>query len=388
MSGTQALAVGLQATDAEPNDALRRSEGPTVGMQLIAEAEAALGRGPYSVIDKTMVPPSGNIRDYFHPAPYFWPNPNTRSGLPYVMRDGVRVPGTHMYEENSERYDRTRVQRVFDDTRILTLAWQATGERRYLDHAHAITLRFFVAPQTRMTRHLKFAQVRMGHNDNIGTPAGLIEMKDFYFHLEAIRQHLRAGIYTEAQRREFRAWLNAYLNWLLSSKQGKKECVARNNHGLYYDLQVASISAILGEDQLMRQAITRAIGRMGEHFSADGAQPHELTRATTQHYCCFNLQGWINLAAFAARHGYDLWSYRAPNGVSLKVAAEWLLALAGGHWPYRQIEPFDSERFLPIWFAAKAHGVTLDPPDGIGDPMRVKPLFHPHDGIKPFWQLA
>lgn len=197
------------------------------------EAEAALQRGPYSVTDKTMSPPSGDKRDYFHPAPYFWPNPNTANGLPYVMRDGLRVPGTHMYEPDSERYDRTRLQRVFDDTRILTLAWKASGDRRYLDYAKAIMVRFFVDPDTRMTRHLKYAQVRLGHNRNMGSLSGLIEMKDFYYFIEAVRAQLRTRNLTEAEIREFRAWLLSYLSWLLNSKQGIAESRARNNHGLY-----------------------------------------------------------------------------------------------------------------------------------------------------------
>ncbi|GAB4065409.1 alginate lyase family protein [Ancylobacter sonchi] len=358
-----------------------------IKLALVAAADEALTRGPYSVLDKTTLPPSGNAHDYFHPAPYFWPNPATPNGLPYVMRDGVRIPGTVMYEPESERYDRTRLQRVFDDTRVLCLAWRETGERRYLDHARAILVRFFIEPDTRMTRHLKYAQVRMGHNKNMGSPTGLIETKDLYFYLKAVLVLTRSGVLSSREIHEFRAWLTSYLNWLLKSKQGVAECRARNNHGIYYDLQVAAIAAVSGNAIALRAALSRAVERIPQHFAIDGSQPHELLRETSQHYCCFNLQGWIHVAEIGKRYGLDLWRYRAPNGASLAGAVRWLMELSGKDWSYRQIDAFDRARYLPIWFAAVENGIELAPIASQAEKRAAKAVFHPHDGIKPFWQM-
>nr|WP_255608087.1 alginate lyase family protein [Ancylobacter sp. Lp-2] len=356
-------------------------------LALVTAADEALTRGPYSVIDKQTLPPSGDVHDYFHPAPYFWPNPDTRDGLPYVMRDGMRVPGTVMYEPESERYDRTRLQRVFDDTRVLCLACRETGERRYLDHARAILVRFFVDPATRMTRHLKYAQVRAGHNQNMGSATGLIEMKDLYFYLKATQTLIRSGLLTSREIQEFRSWLTSYLNWLLKSKQGVAECQARNNHGIYYDLQVSAIAIAIGDFAALKTTLLRAVARMPQHFAPDGSQPHELARETSQHYCCFNLQGWIHIAEIAKGYGLDLWEYQAPNGANLRNAARWLIDLADKEWPYRQIDEFDHDRYVPIWYAAVENGTDLAPLAVHPEKNTAKPLFHPHDGIKPFWQL-
>jgi hypothetical protein len=86
-------------------------------------------------VQKTEVPPSGDKQDYYHPAPYWWPNPATSNGYPFVFRDGERVPGTRLYEPESDRYDRTRLQLMFDDTTTLALAWLATGRDAYAAHA-------------------------------------------------------------------------------------------------------------------------------------------------------------------------------------------------------------------------------------------------------------
>src|SRR5437868_6138387 len=49
--------------------------------------------GPlYSVVNKEFLPPSGDKHDYMSMGTYWWPNPNTTNGLPYVRRDGQANP--------------------------------------------------------------------------------------------------------------------------------------------------------------------------------------------------------------------------------------------------------------------------------------------------------
>src|ERR1035441_3307867 len=60
--------------------------------QLQRDEHAALDAGPFSVVSKKVAPPSGAKHDYMSQAPYFWPNPDTTNGMPYVRRDGERNP--------------------------------------------------------------------------------------------------------------------------------------------------------------------------------------------------------------------------------------------------------------------------------------------------------
>src|SRR5437762_13988851 len=60
--------------------------------QLRAEAEKALQFTPVSVMDKKLVPDSGDKHDYMSIAPYFWPDPSKPDGLPYIRRDGEVNP--------------------------------------------------------------------------------------------------------------------------------------------------------------------------------------------------------------------------------------------------------------------------------------------------------
>jgi len=60
--------------------------------KLQRDAQRALGEGPFSIVNKTVTPPSGDKHDYTSQAPYFWPDPKSPNGLPYIRRDGERNP--------------------------------------------------------------------------------------------------------------------------------------------------------------------------------------------------------------------------------------------------------------------------------------------------------
>src|SRR5262249_1738075 len=71
--------------------------------KLIREADLALTSATFSVVEKELTPPSGDKHDYMSIAPYWWPNPNRSSGLPYIRRDGQINP------ERDQTSDRKRL---------------------------------------------------------------------------------------------------------------------------------------------------------------------------------------------------------------------------------------------------------------------------------------
>ena len=76
-------------------------------------------QGPFSVTDKTNEPPSGDKHDYLSMAPYWWPDENSKDGLPYIRKDGLRVPGSVLYGEGAEAADTSRL-------------WSFFGKKQYI----------------------------------------------------------------------------------------------------------------------------------------------------------------------------------------------------------------------------------------------------------------
>lgn len=359
---------------------------------LIQRAERKLGGPTYSVTTKTTLPPSGDLHDYWSVAPYWWPNPDTPDGLPYVRRDGQRVPGTVLWAPGSEQYDRSALQSMIDETTQSALAGFFTGDARFFARGAELLRAWFLNPATRMNPHLRFAQVQRGHNNDEGHPSGIIEASDLHYLLDAVRLIEREGALTAAEAAALREWFSEYRAWLEESRQGRVERAALNNHGPWYDVQVATIDAYLGDVRALLDTARRAFERVGQHFAPDGSQPEELKRTQTQHYVAYNLQAWVALATCVGRLGQDLWSYRAPGGSGLVPAALWFLERVGKPWDYPQLDPFDGDRGV-----AFAHQVAAKVPSSRAlefvdenqrDPWQVKQVFTEHDGIRPFWILG
>ena len=75
-------------------------------------ADAALTRGPYTVVDKTQTPASGDKHDYISMGPYWWPDPAQPTGEPYIRRDGEVNP-----ERNTNAFDAVRMDSMASASR-------------------------------------------------------------------------------------------------------------------------------------------------------------------------------------------------------------------------------------------------------------------------------
>ena len=354
--------------------------------QLKGCADEAMRRDPYSVIHKSDLPPSQDPHDYYHPAPYFWPRKYFGRWLPAQRRDGQRVPGTLLYEPESDRYDRTRLQRLFDDTLVLALAWSVTAEDHYARQAIRLVETWFVNAETRMNPHLNYAQVRPGRSKNQGSKSGLIEFKDVYFFLDAVRLLQGHPQWTDGLDQAFKGWMWEYCDWLLSSRQGRAESASKNNHGTCYDLQLGAIAVFLGAQELLDPVLQGLEQRLLEQFTTEGFQPLEAGRTQTQHYFAFNLQCWLNLAALTGAVGVDLWELSSSAKRPLERALEYFLSYRDRLWEMEQIEAFDSDRFGPL--AAAYHARRGDPSQHVSVPVSLKPILFPHYGVRPFWMLG
>src|SRR5690606_26177903 len=161
-------------------------------------------------------------------------------------------------------------------------------DSRYARHAASLVRTWFLEPETAMNPHLEYAQVRWGHNGNKGSSSGIIEMKDLYFFLDAVRTLQSDEWLSRSDGTNLQDWLERYLQWLRTRLQRREERAAANNHGTSYDLQVTAIAGYLGVSRLVRETLRDSRSRVACQIDADGVQLREMTRTNTAHYCCFN----------------------------------------------------------------------------------------------------
>jgi Alginate lyase len=311
--------------------------------RLERDALRALGGGTYSVVHKKLAPPSGDKHDYMSIAPYWWPNPNTRNGLPYVRRDGEVNP------ERDDTSDRQRLDNLAQSIKSLALGYFFTGKKEYTARAAALLRAWFLDDATKMTPHLKYAQAIAGRN--VGRGAGIIETHNLPELVDAIGLLSGSKSWTSIDHKPLQNWFRAYLAWLIESPEGRAESNAANNHGSWYDVQIASYALFVGRVDLAKKVIAEfSSKRIGKQIEADGRQARELARAQSWDYSIFNLEALFNAASIANKLGIDLWTYETPDRRGIRKALDWLVPFAVGEkkWTYKQISAFQPEKLAPL----------------------------------------
>jgi hypothetical protein len=308
--------------------------------KLIENANDELSKGPYSVTKKTGVPPSGSKHDYMTIAPYFWPNPDTPDGLPYIRKDGEVNP-----EARDNFTDFTEKERFFDAVDVLGKAFYYSGDKKYAGKAISLIRAWILDPATAMNPNLNYGQGIPGEIE--GRPFGIIEFGGIRSVLAAL-ELLKWGDALDSDTEEgVSSWLIDYLHWLQTSDLGKKEATRSNNHGTTYDVQLCTILLYLGETEQIRNHLGKITkNRIRSHIEPDGRQPHELARTKSFSYSVTNLSAFTKLAVLGKKVGVDLWNYEADDGRSLKKAYEFLITyiVSNKEWEYQQITSLEEQK--------------------------------------------
>lgn len=316
---------------------------------LMSDAEMALNRVPPSVTDKPKLPPSGDKNDYMTTAPYFWPDPAKKDGLPYIRHDGKVNP-----ECSGPLYDHERVGDMASSVQSLALAYYFTGKEVYAEKAAKYLKVWFLDPNTRMNPNLNYAQAIPGKNTGRGT--GIIEGRNLTQAADAAGLLEGSQAWNRQDNEGLKRWLSGFLDWMLNSENGREEASAKNNHGTYYDSQVISLALMLDRKDLAKQFVMEAREkRIGIQIAADGSQPLELTRETSLGYSLFNLEALFELATLADYVGVDLWNYQTPDGRGIEKALDYLLPYVVPpvqKWPYKQIKPLKQSNMAPLLLQA------------------------------------
>jgi hypothetical protein len=319
--------------------------------RLRSQADRALRTPLLSVAEKPQVPPSGDKHDYLSIAPYWWPDPDKPDGKPYIRKDGRTNP-------DRSNFDRPKIGQLCEAVPTLALAYALTGHEHeaYARHASRLLRCWFLDPDTRMNPNLNFGQFIPGITE--GRAAGIIETRGLIGVVDAVGLLEGSAHWTEQDAQGMRAWFRAYVDWLRTSPIGQDESRARNNHGTWYDAQVATFALFVGDEDLARKVLTRSKARIAAQLEPDGRQPLELARTKALGYSIMNLEGLTTLAALGDRVGVDLWHERSRDGRSIRKAIDWIIPYATGakDWTYQQIvEIGPTGLLIPLRRAAIAY---------------------------------
>jgi hypothetical protein len=327
---------------------LKKKDQPAMAVadSLKKKADGLLNMKLLSVMDKAFTPVSGNKHDYMSQAPYFWYDSSKPDGKPYLRRDGEHNP------EIKKITDRTYIGDLESATRILSLAYYLTGNEKYAAKAATLIRHWFLDDGTKMNPNLEYAQGIPGITNGRGI--GIIESRTLTGIADAIGLLHGSKAWTKKDDEGMREWYGRFLNWMLTSKNGKDERAAKNNHGTWYYMQVIDFALFTGDIQKAKQLALESRKLLDSQLTRDGNFPLELERTNALGYSTFNTVAWFQTAHMAEQAGVDLWKFRTSKIVGLQNAVDWLMPYALGEkkWTYKQIGDYRSFEFYPVLMMA------------------------------------
>jgi len=313
--------------------------------QLLKEADKAIDFAPVSVMEKKNDPPSGDKHDYMSLAPYYWPDPTKKDGLPYIRKDGLTNPEVKDYN------DKENMPRLCEIVNTLGLAYYFSGDGKYAEHAAQLIRVWFLDKATRMNPNLNYSQAMKGSNDGRG--AGLIDSRHFIKVTDAIGLIQGSKYWTAKDQEGMKQWFSDFLNWMQTSKNGVAELNAKNNHGVWYDAQRLSMALFIGDNELAKKIIANTEDRLDKQMDDSGNFPLEMERTTSLHYTGFAIEAFFYIAQMAEHEGVDFWNYVSQSKKSLKRAFEVYYPYIAKEkvWTGPQIKDFDYEEAYPFLIA-------------------------------------
>jgi len=308
--------------------------------KLCMQADKAMVAGPFSVMQKNKIPPSGDKHDYMSVPPY------AGSG------DGLTNPEWWL------DYDRVPLEKLTQSVETLALMFFFTEKQTYASRAALLLRTWFIDPETKMNPDLEFAQK--------STRIGVIDTRFLSRIIDCIGILQNSEAWTEDDQVGMVEWCGQYLI-NMRNRIDKDHKESGHNIASWYHVQMASLALFTENTELAHILLERTKARIDTALNLMGGFKRELNRTRSMSYSCFHLYAMFNLASMGEQTGIDLWNYRTKDGRGLKFALDYISKYAGPEnikqWPYKEIEgtkgdwwePYDDMLPSVLFHAARVY---------------------------------
>lgn len=284
--------------------------------RIMKAAAAALQQKPVTITSSPAKLSEGGPNDFYSNGDYWWPDPSKPNGLPYIKRDG---------ETNPENFvaHRMAVKALRDSVAALAAAYKLTGEERYVTKAAELLRVFFLDAKTRMNPNLNFAQAVPGVSPGRGI--GIIDTLHIIEIPAAVKAMEKSKAFPAELATGLRQWFRELAEWMVTSKNGKEEAAAKNNHSVAFHLQLAVFADFIGDETKLaacRKQFKEVF--VPKQMAADGGFPLELARTKPYGYSIFQLDNMTMLCHVLSTEADNLWTFETPDGRGIRKAVAFL----------------------------------------------------------------
>ncbi|HEY4414724.1 MAG TPA: alginate lyase family protein [Verrucomicrobiae bacterium] len=297
--------------------------------RILQAASRALEQAPLTITSFHAKYSDGGPNDFYSNGDYWWPNPKTTNGLPFIELDGKTNPTNFIAH-------RQVVRQLSDATAALGAAYKITGDDRYVKKSVELLHEFFLNPATRMNPSLPFAQAVPGVSR--GRSYGIIDSLHLVEIPKAIEAMQNSPAFPAADLAGLKMWFADYITWLTTSKNGVTEANAKNNHTVAFWLQVAVFAEFTGDEKQLVESRRRFKEIfLPAQMAPDGSFPLELARTKPYGYSIFQLDNMATLCQVLSTTNDDLWHFTLADGRGIQQGVAFLYPFLAdkSKWPHK-----------------------------------------------------
>jgi hypothetical protein len=188
-----------------------------------------------------------------------------------------------------------------------------------------------------MNPHMKYAQAIPGVSPGRGI--GIIDALHLTEVPLAIMVLRKSPSWPKETQAGLKQWFGDFTEWMMTSKHGKDEAAAKNNHSVAFFLQLAAYAQFTGDQPRLaecRRQFKQVF--LPQHMAADGSFPRELSRTKPYAYSIFQLDNMASLCQLLSREDDNLWSFKLTGGQSVGKGMAYLYPYLAdkSKWPHKK----------------------------------------------------
>jgi hypothetical protein len=264
--------------------------------------------------------------------------------MPWETHDG--------YVQAADILDMKESDAMSDAVTLLALANYFLENKTFGTKAVELLRTWFIDESTMMNPALDHAAMIPGVTN--GSSTGIIVTSHRWNSrvTDSVALLISTGALPNTVQEGLASWNRKYLDWMLSSKNGRKEANMHQNHATWHTVQASALAVAVGDDNTAAERLLRLVNSstpaaLGRQIRPSGLMPYEANRSNGITYSCMSVAALFNAATIAknlqntAVAPPDLFTYQneTDHTGSIRAALDYLLTFATNRskpWPFSQ----------------------------------------------------
>ena len=277
---------------------------------------------------------------HYKPPPAKWGDCDNETGLPWEQHDG------YVHDHSTGDPDMVASDAMSDAVSTLALAHYLLGNAQFGAKAAQLLQVWFLDNNTHMNPNLDHTAIIPGVSEHNGSC--IVTSHRWNSRLtDSVALLCSTGALTAETASQLDGWNARFLDWLLTSKTGRKEANMKQNHATWHTVESAALAHSTNDTatavaRLARLTEDNATPALGHQIEPSGVMPFEVARNDGIGYSCMNIAALFTAATIgrSLKMTPDLFTFTNTTGSgSIRKALDFLLQFATNAskpWPYSQ----------------------------------------------------